>query len=83
VTLADHLCDTLVSPTRLQEAEMKGRAVAGVVCVAAGVMWATTLTFSQTKPPIEGPAADGSPAMFLQASFPIQPDGRSSMRKAT
>ena len=54
---------------------MKGRAVAGVVCVAAGVMWATTLTFSQTKPPIEGPAADGSPAWFLQASFP-DPTGR-------
>ena len=54
---------------------MKGRTFVGVTSVAVGVIWATTLTFSQSKPPIEGPAADGSPAWFLQGSFP-DPTGR-------
>ena len=54
---------------------MKGRTFVGVASVAVGVIWATTLTFSQSKPPIEGPAADGSPAWFLQGSFP-DPTGR-------
>jgi DNA-binding beta-propeller fold protein YncE len=54
---------------------MKGRAVAGAACVAVGVFWATTLTFSQSKPPTEGPAVGDSPAWFLQGSFP-DPTGR-------
>ena len=34
-----------------------------------------TLGFSQSQPPPQGPAADGSPAWFLQGSFP-DPTGR-------
>src|SRR5436190_13794100 len=49
------------------EAKMKGR-ITGVV--ALGVLLAATLAFSQTKPPVEGPAVGETPAWFLQGSFP-------------
>src|SRR5688500_16646213 len=52
---------------------MKGRYFAAVV--ALGVISASTLTFSQSKPPIEGPAAGETPAWFLQGSFQ-DPTGR-------
>ena len=52
---------------------MKGRSFAGVM--AFGVMLAATVAFSQTKPPIEGPAVGETPAWFLQGSFP-DPTGR-------
>src|SRR5687768_18245935 len=52
---------------------MKGRSFAAVV--AFGVISAATLTFSQSKPPIEGPAVGETPAWFLQGSFP-DPTGR-------
>ena len=54
---------------------MNGRRFAGVVAVALGVMLGGTLGISQTRPPTEGPAVDGSPAWFLQGSFP-DPTGR-------
>ena len=52
---------------------MKGRNFAAVV--AFGVMLAATVAFSQSKPPIEGPAVGETPAWFLQGSFP-DPTGR-------
>jgi len=51
---------------------MKGR-FTGVV--ALGVLLAATSAFSQTKPPVEGPAVGETPAWFLQGSFP-DPTGR-------
>jgi DNA-binding beta-propeller fold protein YncE len=55
------------------EGEMKGRSFAGVM--AFGVMLVATVVFSQTKPPIDGPAVGETPAWFLQGSFP-DPTGR-------
>jgi DNA-binding beta-propeller fold protein YncE len=46
--------------------------VAGVVL---GCALLTAPAFTQSKPPTEGPAAGGSPAWFLQGSFP-DPTGR-------
>ena len=43
--------------------------------IALGVTLATSVAFSQTKPPVEGPAAGETPAWFLQGSFP-DPGGR-------
>jgi DNA-binding beta-propeller fold protein YncE len=54
---------------------MMGRRIAGAAAIALGVILTGTLGFSQTKPPTEGPAAGGSPAWFLQGSFP-DPTGR-------
>ena len=42
---------------------------------ACAIVGGSTLTLSQTRPPTEGPAVDGSPAWFLQGSFP-DPTGR-------
>ncbi len=52
---------------------MNGRTV--IASMAVGLIFATTLTFSQSKPPAEGPAVGESPAWFLQGSFP-DPTGR-------
>jgi DNA-binding beta-propeller fold protein YncE len=49
---------------------MKGRDFTTVAAVALGVILGSTLASTQSKPPTEGPAADGSPAWFLQGSFP-------------
>src|SRR6266699_56759 len=54
---------------------MKGRHFAGVATVALGFILAGTLAFSQSQPPTQGPAAGGTPAWFLQGSFP-DPGGR-------
>jgi hypothetical protein len=54
---------------------MKGRDLTTVAAVAIGVILGSTLASSQSKAPTEGPAADGSPAWFLQGSFP-DPTGR-------
>ena len=54
---------------------MKKRDFAGVAAVALGLMLAGAPALSQTRPPTEGPAVDGSPAWFLQGSFP-DPGGR-------
>ena len=62
---------------------MKKRDFAGVAAVALGLMLAGAPALSQTRPPTEGPAVDGSPAWFLQGSFPdpggrtvVDPDGQ-------
>jgi DNA-binding beta-propeller fold protein YncE len=52
---------------------MKGRSFAAVV--ALGMTLAASVAFSQSKPPIEGPAVGETPAWFLQGSFP-DPTGR-------
>jgi hypothetical protein len=54
---------------------MKGRRFVEIAAVALGVMLSGAMGLSQTKPPTEGPAVDGSPAWFLQGSFP-DPTGR-------
>ena len=41
-----------------------------VAAVAVGLFFAATSAFTQTQPPTAGPAVDGSPAWFLQGSFP-------------
>jgi DNA-binding beta-propeller fold protein YncE len=46
-----------------------------VALVALGVTVAASAVFSQTKPPVDGPAAGETPAWFLQGSFP-DPTGR-------
>jgi SMP-30/Gluconolactonase/LRE-like region len=62
----------------LPEVDMKGRNVAAVAAVALGVILGGTLGFSQSQPPAQGPAVDGSPAWFLQESFP-DPTGRTTV----
>ena len=54
---------------------MKRFYFSGVVVVTLGLSLVVTPALSQTQPQIKGPAVDGSPAWFLQASFP-DPGGR-------
>ena len=54
---------------------MKPRHIAAVAAAALGVMLSSVSTRSQTQPPTQGPAVDGSPAWFFQGSFP-DPTGR-------
>ena len=54
---------------------MKTRSFAGVVALAIGMILSATLGISESQPPTEGPAAGGTPAWFLQGSFP-DPGGR-------
>src|SRR3989454_3925082 len=54
---------------------MRRRSFAEVAAVALGITLAGTLAFSQSQPPTEGPAVGGTPAWFLQGSFP-DPTGR-------
>src|SRR5688572_3874443 len=54
---------------------MKGRHFAAGAVVALGAMVGGATALSQTQPPTRGPALDGSPAWFLQGSFP-DPGGR-------
>jgi hypothetical protein len=65
----------VVEGNACREVEMTGRTLAGAVALAAGVMCNATVGISQSPPPKEGPAAGGSPAWFLQPSFP-DPTGR-------
>src|SRR5215470_15710420 len=53
-----------------QEAEMKRPNFAPVVTTAFVATAITTFAFAQTQPPTRGPADGGSPAWFLQGSFP-------------
>jgi DNA-binding beta-propeller fold protein YncE len=53
---------------------MTERNVAGIAA-AALVVLSGTLAFSQSQPPTQGPAVGGTPAWFLQGSFP-DPTGR-------
>ncbi len=46
-----------------------------LVTVALGVVLSGASALSQSQPPTQGPAVDGSPAWFLQGSFP-DPTGR-------
>src|SRR6185295_16435904 len=62
--------DQTATSLKPAEGPMMGRRIAGAAVIALGVILTGTLGFSQTKPPIEGPAAGGSPAWFLQGSFP-------------
>lgn len=62
---------------------MKGRDLTAVAGVALGVILATTLAFTQSKPSIEGPSVGETPAWFLQGSFPdptghtiVEPGGK-------
>ena len=52
-----------------------GRRGFTVAAVALGLILSAAPAHSQTEPPAEGPAVDGSPAWFLQGSFP-DPGGR-------
>src|SRR5580658_1110534 len=54
---------------------MRGRHCSGVGAVALAMILGGTLAFSQTHPPAQGPAVGGTPAWFLQGSFP-DPGGR-------
>src|SRR3989441_1642675 len=63
--------------------KMNGRNFAGVAATAFAVILTATGAFAQTQPATHGPAAGGSPAWFLQGSFPdpggntiVDPDGR-------
>jgi len=62
---------------------MPRRNFAAGAAVALGVMLSAARGLSQSHPPTEGPAVDGSPGWFLQGSFPdptgrtiVEPDGR-------
>src|SRR4029453_4264804 len=46
-----------------------------LLTVALGVVLSGASALSQSQPPTQGPAVDGSPAWFLQGSFP-DPTGR-------
>ncbi|MDA1095226.1 MAG: hypothetical protein O3A25_18485 [Acidobacteria bacterium] len=54
---------------------MRRRAVASAAALGLGLALAALPGLSQTGPPSAGPAVDGSPAWFLQGSFP-DPGGR-------
>lgn len=54
---------------------MKRHDLVGGATIALGVMLGGTTGVAQSRPPAEGPALDGSPAWFLQGSFP-DPTGR-------
>ncbi|HET9832421.1 MAG TPA: hypothetical protein VFP91_11950, partial [Vicinamibacterales bacterium] len=54
---------------------MENAARVGIVVLAVGVTFQGALGVSQAQPPTEGPPIGGSPAWFLQGSFP-DPTGR-------
>src|SRR5436309_559717 len=54
---------------------MEGRHFAGMVALTVGMIFSGRLVVSQSQPPTAGPAAGGTPAWFLQGSFP-DPTGR-------
>ena len=54
---------------------MEKSSCVGVATLVFGLTLAATSAFSQTQPPTKGSAVDGSPAWFLQGSFP-DPGGR-------
>src|SRR5436190_505316 len=57
---------------------MNGRNFARYVAAALTATLAATVAFSQTQPATRGPAENGSPAWFLQGSFP-DPGGNTSV----
>jgi sugar lactone lactonase YvrE len=54
---------------------MNGRDFARVVALALAMVLRGSPGISQSQPPTQGPAVDGTPAWFLQGSFP-DPGGR-------
>jgi len=52
-----------------EEARMKARNFCGVVVVVLAIL-TSIKAFAQSQPPTRGPAENGSPAWFLQGSFP-------------
>jgi hypothetical protein len=54
---------------------MERRSFAGVLALGIGLILSGTPGISESQPPTEGPAVGGTPAWFLQASFP-DPTGR-------
>jgi len=54
---------------------MQKRIIGAAAGAALAMLLNAALGVSQTRPPVEGPAADGSPPWFLQGSFP-DPTGR-------
>ena len=54
---------------------MKRRTIAAVPAVAVGVMLSGISALSQSQPPTQGAASEGSPPWFLLGSFP-DPTGR-------
>lgn len=69
-----------VSPARVTASWERAAASWWRLCRAAslGVMLAAGGAFAQTPPPAQGPAEDGTPAWFLQGSFP-DPGGNTSV----
>jgi len=57
---------------------MNGRHGLKMAAGSLGVILISTGLFAQTEPPAEGPAEDGTPAWFLQGSFP-DPGGNTSV----
>src|SRR4029077_9375375 len=55
--------------------QMRRRHLVACVFVVLGVALVGGQALSQSRPPAQGPAADGSPGWFLQGSFP-DPTGR-------
>ena len=53
-----------------KETGMNARNVHAVAVAAIGAILIATGTLAQTQPPTRGPAENGSPAWFLQGSFP-------------
>jgi sugar lactone lactonase YvrE len=58
-----------------QEEQMRRRHLAARAAVVLGVALGGLQALAQSQPPAQGPAVDGSPAWFLQGSFP-DPTGR-------
>ena len=57
---------------------MNARIFLGAAVVALGAILTATGIFAQTQPPARGPAENGSPAWFLQGSFP-DPTGNTAV----
>src|SRR5215831_10834347 len=71
----------------VRETEMIARHFAGITVVALASI---VTVFAQTQPATHGPAENGSPAWFLQGSFPdpggntiVDPDGRVTIPSRT
>jgi sugar lactone lactonase YvrE len=58
--------------------EMSGHNWHDVSAASLGMMLAAGVAFAQTPPPTQGPAQNGTPAWFLQGSFP-DPGGNTSV----
>src|SRR5204862_1267154 len=73
-----------------RETEMIVRSFGGVAVASLGLTLMAAPAFSQTQPATRGPAEGGSPAWFLQGSFPdpggntiVDADGRVTVPPST